>query len=753
MFASFFFWKPGPTLQKSITGLTRSLLHDALKACPELIQDTLPDYWAQIQSTPWQVRNELPLSDNGIRAAFERLISNRKLYMNHCFCFFIDGLDEYEGTHQHDTKTLVDLLSSWTNLAPETVKICVSSREYNMFMNAFSIDQRIRLHDLTRSDMTRYVLDKLRHMDREGDKSTLTKAIVENAQGIFVWVALVVKRIREQIENGANLDALEREIYALPKELDGLFEHILNSLVDSDLKAAYQTFSMLFELDNSDLHLGGLSLSLLSYSFLNDYTQDPIFALREDFRRRFVDREARARRIECARKQLNGCCRGLVEVRHGEDGDIIRITHRSVFEFLSSRTQKDQMERYLNGFNRVDAISQLTIAELWSRDPGQISLGSNLDCMALSLVYRRIKVKLDEPPYSFLVSLAFAWERHQDAGNHDCDGNQLTIYTWNSYSIIDVISRSSTDRPNHSRPFQILRHPIYPAALHGNYDFVQWELERNTAAIPHFTPLRLLYCILKNRECTTPQGMRDMMDCLYTHGIRPQTVSSLVLTFLYPVMNDIQKNDSNLGDENTEVSLWHHILLRCFRYEITAAIKTMHGLGYVVEKFLEYGADPYFFLSVTNDPDPRVRLVVRVGKERQEQWLKILPFGSAPYECQDMSLRDLVERWGFENKARILELIEENALMLEVAAEDEVIPLSGEEQSAEDVSATLRMVDLAAGDNVDALPTEPMSAAAEIPVDSNLPQDSLAAVAGFRSQKLLSLVLNSPTYISILVLG
>lgn len=94
-----------------------------------------------------------------------------------------------------------------------------------MFINAFSAEQRIRLHDLTRSDMTCYVLEKLRHMDQGESRLTLSKAIVENAQGIFVWVALVVKRIREQIENGANLDTLEREIYSFPKQLNGLYEH------------------------------------------------------------------------------------------------------------------------------------------------------------------------------------------------------------------------------------------------------------------------------------------------------------------------------------------------------------------------------------------------------------------------------------------------------------------------------------------------------------------------------------------------
>ncbi len=143
VFASFFFWKPGSTMQKSLAGLIRSLLHDVLRGYPELMRDILPNYWERVKSTPWQVQPNLSISDKDIRRAFSRLISDPSLYMNHCFCFFIDGLDEYEGSHQEDPKTLVDLLINWTKNASTTVKICVSSREYNLFMNYFSESQRI----------------------------------------------------------------------------------------------------------------------------------------------------------------------------------------------------------------------------------------------------------------------------------------------------------------------------------------------------------------------------------------------------------------------------------------------------------------------------------------------------------------------------------------------------------------------------------------------------------------------------------
>jgi hypothetical protein len=715
-------------MQKSLTGLIRSLLHDVLKKCPNLIREIFPDQWGQIKSTPWQVQPKLPLTDKEIREAFSRLISNQTLYTNHCFCFFIDGLDEYEGTYQEDPKTLVELLNSWTRRAPTAIKICVSSRGYNVFMNAFAEDQRICLHNLTRSDMTQYVLNKLRHMDLE-DRMTLAKAIVENAQGMFVWITLVVKRIREQIENGASLDTLKREIDSLPRELNDLFEHIVNSLLDSDFKLASQTFSMAMELNPEN------KLSLFSYSFLDEFTQDSLFALREDFRGQSLTPRATAQRIEYARKRLIGCCKGLLETRkvvHSNDlEEYIFITHRSVSEFLSFPAQKDRIERSLDGFNTIDAISQLTLAELWLRAPGHIYRGF-FESLALELLPFRSQAKLDVAPYSFLNSLALAWQRHQDQGNYDCVGDQLLVpfnHRNKRCVLVAMISHPGVALSKDKSPeSQYLRHPIYSAAVCGNYDYVLWELRRGEESAPPFSPLRLVYCLLvkavpvfrfmkdemndkKRRfieELESEQSVCDMIQCLHTHhAIHPDTPSSLFRASLYPATPQGQSTSRlfYFGDEKTVVSLWHHVLLRCYRGD--RGPKGDKRLSYFVEKFLEYGADPYFYISVSSCPNLRMRLVVRVRGEIQEQWLVSSPtdqdlehvtedkWRQAAYECENMSLADLVVRWGFENKARVLELIKKNILMLGGEKQDNVMWVRevGDPDEEGDISTTLSKVD------------------------------------------------------------
>ena len=61
--------------------------------------------------------------------------------------FFIDGLDEFSGVHSE----LVDLFKSISSLA--NVKICILSRPWLEYEDAFVHNPRLVLQDLTYSDI------------------------------------------------------------------------------------------------------------------------------------------------------------------------------------------------------------------------------------------------------------------------------------------------------------------------------------------------------------------------------------------------------------------------------------------------------------------------------------------------------------------------------------------------------------------------------------------------------------------------
>lgn len=142
--AAFYFWHAGTELQKSQEGLLQSLLYGVLSQCPEIMPQVLATRWEQCTRTHAQpgswTRAEL-------LNAFADLSNQHTLKKR--FCFFIDGLDEYGGDHSE----VVDLVRSFTR--SKDIKICLSSRPWNVFTRAFGWGSHPKLHleDLTRQDI------------------------------------------------------------------------------------------------------------------------------------------------------------------------------------------------------------------------------------------------------------------------------------------------------------------------------------------------------------------------------------------------------------------------------------------------------------------------------------------------------------------------------------------------------------------------------------------------------------------------
>lgn len=69
-----------------------------------------------------------------LRSVFCDISKRASLKVN--FCFFIDGLDEYDGDH-------LDICSVLQNLANESshFKFCLSSRPWNVFENVFGVNR------------------------------------------------------------------------------------------------------------------------------------------------------------------------------------------------------------------------------------------------------------------------------------------------------------------------------------------------------------------------------------------------------------------------------------------------------------------------------------------------------------------------------------------------------------------------------------------------------------------------------------
>ncbi|KAI9641247.1 hypothetical protein NHQ30_010047 [Ciborinia camelliae] len=138
-------------------------------------------------------RHEVPIKMNdwslrALKQAFKSLIKNTLGKLR--FCFFIDGLDEYEGDYWEISEYFCEL----SNL--ENVKFCLSSRPEIAFLDVFGNVPQLRLQDLTASDIAIYVGDKLennpqmQHLMKTSPENSLTLIgdVVYAGDGVFLWV-------------------------------------------------------------------------------------------------------------------------------------------------------------------------------------------------------------------------------------------------------------------------------------------------------------------------------------------------------------------------------------------------------------------------------------------------------------------------------------------------------------------------------------------------------------------------------------
>ncbi|OTA81348.1 hypothetical protein M434DRAFT_37581 [Hypoxylon sp. CO27-5] len=372
---NFFFWKPGSVLQKSIKGLVRGMLHCILEECPDLIPLAFPVQWEASMH-----REKIHIENNQCQQAFENIVAASQIGGEHKIALFIDGLDEFEEDHPD----LIRQLLTWGN-GGQNVKLCVSSREWAIFQDAFKDCPKFQLHDLTRSDIRHFVRDRFNEMnintlleryddggwDHSIDKVTwLRDKIVEESAGVFLWVSLVLRHIEEGLVNGDRFKDLIRLIDSLPTDLEPMFQQLLESIPRNNRRLAYSMLSLARFCSKYSRYLS--QVFVIHYSFLEEYIENESFAIDSDVRL-FTERE-NSDRLERTRRRIYGICKGLLELSPQSYpltskysialGCAVRLIHRSITEFLDSQYFTQGMDVEYPDFDPFDAYCQTYLRQL-----------------------------------------------------------------------------------------------------------------------------------------------------------------------------------------------------------------------------------------------------------------------------------------------------------------------------------------------------------------------------------------------------
>jgi ankyrin repeat protein len=323
--ASFFFNARGADLERNTMGMYRSLLHQILQQDYGLRQAFLSHYLRKKQTERlWDLREE---ELQYLLSSFLRDRTGRPIYL------FIDALDECK---EDEVRAVVNYLRDLTDhayTAGNRMSVCMSSRRYPTISVARCPE--IDVEDGNRSDVTKYVREKIVSHADGAIPETLAIAVDKKASHVFLWAVLVVEMLLRGWDNGTSLHELEAMLHQIPREIEQVFDGLTNTLTSEERPEAIRMFQWVL------LSQTPLSLGSLEYAIFLGVEEPPssFTALHE--------REGRFDSLRFIRR-ITHFSRGMIEVikrPNCENGFIVQVIHESVRDWFFDN----------NGFARLDA--------------------------------------------------------------------------------------------------------------------------------------------------------------------------------------------------------------------------------------------------------------------------------------------------------------------------------------------------------------------------------------------------------------
>ncbi|KAM0169656.1 hypothetical protein ACHAPC_011243 [Botrytis cinerea] len=362
--ASYFFWSSGNKMQKSQLGLLQSLLYQIINQYPELISKVCPSRWSMTrnyedESDPW----DLP----ELSETFDRIVAEEHSWSTR-FCFFVDGLDEYDTQYGEYT----DLIKVLRSLATSSVvKLCVSSRPWNVFIEAFDDRDipKLVVQEYTKPDIELYVKNRLEGDGRfillsrkDYQYQELVQEIVGKANGVFLWVYLVVNSLLRGLTDDNDISTLRGRLEHLPADLGDYFLQMLETIEDVYRVQTAQIFQIAV--------ISSYPLPLLLFNFLAQVTNAPHSNINTNTHvQRFTSQDITTV-TDKMKTYINARCKDLLEIYVDNDPEEVNclrnkvgFLHRTAKDFLMTKDIQEVLGSRLP--SKFDA--RITLCNLYLR--------------------------------------------------------------------------------------------------------------------------------------------------------------------------------------------------------------------------------------------------------------------------------------------------------------------------------------------------------------------------------------------------
>ena len=364
--AAFFFNARGSEIEKSPTGLFRTLLHRLCQHISALRHIVVRAYVAKRRLSNFDVQWQLSeLKDFLAAAVTSPVLERRKIIL------IVDALDECDlGAIQFVVQTFEDLASA--ALSENTnFNICLSSRYWPQIRIPKCFMARVELEN--HNDIVVYIQKRLEsaHINEQDLAlfDTLKSEILNKAQGTYLWVVLVTQELLQANNAGATLRELRDIVQMVPPDLRHFYKHQLQSTEGEDRERMLRLFQVVFyaqrPLSPTELRYA-LAFSSEAYASYAEWSQSSEY-IRSDEQMEKRVREHSKGLVECAQlyhgKQVRGSARSPEAV--------VQFVHQSVRDFLTadgfsclSDTERPTQNAKGHEFMKTTCLNYLRAKEL-----------------------------------------------------------------------------------------------------------------------------------------------------------------------------------------------------------------------------------------------------------------------------------------------------------------------------------------------------------------------------------------------------
>lgn len=588
--ASFFFWQADQrALQMSLDGLYRSILFAVLCKCPGLIEKVFSEQWRAMHSTSTEIKFEDDLFEpDKIQEAFETLMMIPVESEKYAFCFFIDGLDEYEAKPL-DQKLLAQKFQLWSAKSTSKIKLCVSSRPNNEFQDTFQQYPRINLHDLTAYDIyrsSRNMFEKNNNLNRVKDiYIELVEKVVEMAEGVFLWAHLVVKSLNTEVDRHASPTWLRQKLLDTPRELDRVYVEMLRPLSRQERKLV--DYIILLTLSNpfrSPMNAICLAWVLQGALPPADFTYADVDVLPK---------------LDDVRRQIQGLTKDLLVLAPDTTGlgqcpmfcQRVQLFHRTARNYLEAPEQMSKLGISFTWEDSCHAHSFLRLAEMALVNVWNVPHVSDLEQYAFEpLALRASSGRPFQQTFAHMKLLKEIWTHHF--------GDRLRFQSLQKAPTIPLSTAHTSSCLKVS--FLAL------AAWWGQLDFLRSEMDQFDPSTSDGTSLLDTELGVKAIYTLSTHGYPNVLLSACCGWYGDPEMASLLLAKGFSTRSSVRLvNSSNFRveqDTNVWMAFIAYLSSQAFSYPLGVDEEHLHRLFQILQLFLEEATQDRVVICVA-DPE------------------------------------------------------------------------------------------------------------------------------------------------------